>query len=90
VHLFKYKNSKHATNSSEDGLQRKGFNLTVGHAVVSFLMQRGFHPRLGAHPLRDTIEKYLRGAVADALLSGITSRRWEFIVSGSELALRPC
>jgi ATP-dependent Clp protease ATP-binding subunit ClpA len=71
-------------------LQRKGFNLTVGHAVVSFLMQRGFHPRLGARPLRDTIEKYLRGAVADALLSGITSRRWEFIVSGSELALRPC
>jgi ATP-dependent Clp protease ATP-binding subunit ClpA len=57
---------------------------------VSFLMQRGFHPRLGARPLRDTIEKYLRGAVADALLAEVTSGPLEFIVSGSELALRPC
>jgi ATP-dependent Clp protease ATP-binding subunit ClpA len=71
-------------------LESKGFQLAAGHAVVSFLMQRGFHPRLGARPLRDTIEKYLRGAVADALLDGITSRRLEFIVSGNELALRPC
>jgi ATP-dependent Clp protease ATP-binding subunit ClpA len=71
-------------------LRSKGFHLTVGHAVVSFLMQRGFHSRLGARPLRDTIEKYLRGAVADALLAGVTPRSLEFIVSGSELALRSC
>jgi ATP-dependent Clp protease ATP-binding subunit ClpA len=71
-------------------LRDKGFHLTAGHAVVSFLMQRGFHPRLGARPLRDTIEKHLRSAVADALLIGVTSRRLEFILSGSELALRPC
>jgi ATP-dependent Clp protease ATP-binding subunit ClpA len=71
-------------------LRDKDFDLTVGHSVVSFLMQRGFHPRLGARPLRDTIEKYLRGAVADALLAGVTSPRLEFVVSGSELALRPC
>jgi ATP-dependent Clp protease ATP-binding subunit ClpA len=71
-------------------LRSRGFHLTVGHAVVSFLMQRGFHPRLGARPLRDTIEKYLRGAVADALLAEVTLGPLEFIVSGSELALRPC
>jgi ATP-dependent Clp protease ATP-binding subunit ClpB len=71
-------------------LESKGFNLTVDHAVVSFLMQRGFHSRLGARPLRDTIEKYLRGAVADALLAGATSRRLEFIVYGNEVALLPC
>jgi ATP-dependent Clp protease ATP-binding subunit ClpB len=71
-------------------LEGKGFNLTVGHAVISFLMQRGFHPRLGARPLRDTIEKHLRGAIANTLLAGVDSRRLEFIVSGSELALRPC
>ena len=71
-------------------LESKGFNLTVDHAVVSFLMQRGFHPRLGARPLRDTIEKYLRGAVADTLLAGVTSPRLEFVASGNELALRPC
>jgi ATP-dependent Clp protease ATP-binding subunit ClpB len=71
-------------------LESKGFNLTVGHAVVSFLMQRGFHPRLGARPLRDIIEKHLRGAVADALLAGVSSRGLEFVVSGNDLALRPC
>jgi ATP-dependent Clp protease ATP-binding subunit ClpA len=71
-------------------LRDKGFDLTLGHSVISFLMQRGFHPRLGARPLRDMIEKHLRGAVANALLAGVASRHLEFIVSGNELALRPC
>jgi ATP-dependent Clp protease ATP-binding subunit ClpB len=71
-------------------LESKGFDLAVGQAVVSFLMQRGFHPRLGARPLRDTIEKHLRGAVADALLAGVNSRHLEFVICGDELALRPC
>jgi ATP-dependent Clp protease ATP-binding subunit ClpA len=71
-------------------LRSKGFDLTLGHAVVSFLMQRGFHPRLGARPLRDTIEKYLRGAVADTTLAEVSSRRLEFVISGNELVLQPC
>src|SRR6266699_3604169 len=71
-------------------LRDKGFHLTVGHAVVSFLMQRGFHPRLGARLLRDTIEKHLRGAVADATLAGVSSHRLELVVSANELILRPC
>jgi ATP-dependent Clp protease ATP-binding subunit ClpA len=71
-------------------LRSKRFHLTVGHAVVSFLMQRGFHPRLGARPLRDTIEKYLRGSVADVLLAGVTPRHLEFVISGNELVLQPC
>jgi ATP-dependent Clp protease ATP-binding subunit ClpB len=71
-------------------LESKGFDLTVGHSVVSFLMQRGFHPRLGARPLRDTVERHLREAVADALLARVGSRRLEFIVSGNDLVLRPC
>jgi len=37
-------------------LRDKGFDLTLGDSVVSFLMQRGFHPRLGARPLRDPLE----------------------------------
>ena len=51
-------------------LRSKGFDLAADESVVSFLMQRGFHPRLGARPLRDIIEKHLRGAVADAKLGG--------------------
>jgi ATP-dependent Clp protease ATP-binding subunit ClpA len=71
-------------------LRDKGFDLTLGPSVVSFLMQRGFHPRLGARPLRDTIEKHLRGAVANATLAEVSSRRLEFVVSANELVLRPC
>jgi hypothetical protein len=40
--------------------------------------------------LRDTIEKHLRGAVADALLGDIRSRKFEFVVCGNDLGLRPC
>ena len=54
-------------------LRDKGFEFTLGHSVVSFLMQRGFHPRLGARPLRDTIERHLRGAAADATLAQIAA-----------------
>ena len=71
-------------------LRDKGFDLTLGNSVVSFLMQRGFHPRLGARPLRDTIEKHLRGAVADATLAEVSSRTLEFVVCANELTLRPC
>jgi ATP-dependent Clp protease ATP-binding subunit ClpA len=71
-------------------LRDKGFHLTAGHAVVSFLMQRGFHPQLGARPLRDVIEKHLRGAVADATLAEVSSRRLEFVVCANELTLRLC
>ena len=36
-------------------LHSKGFELTTDESVVSFIMQRGFHERLGARPLRDKI-----------------------------------
>jgi ATP-dependent Clp protease ATP-binding subunit ClpA len=71
-------------------LRDKGFHLAAGHSVVSFLMQRGFHPRLGARPLRDAVEKRLRGAVADAVLARVDARILEFVVCGNELILRPC
>jgi ATP-dependent Clp protease ATP-binding subunit ClpB len=70
-------------------LREKDFKTTVGKEVVSFLMQRGFHPRLGARPLRDTIEKYFRGAIAKAALAGIHSRNLEFAVADGELIARP-
>jgi ATP-dependent Clp protease ATP-binding subunit ClpB len=69
-------------------LREKHFKATVGKEVVSFLMQRGFHPRLGARPLRDTIEKHLRGAIAKATLAGIHWRNFEFAVADGELIAR--
>ena len=70
-------------------LRDKGFHLIAGQQVVSFLMQRGFHPRLGARPLRDAIEKHLRGAVADVTLAEVRASTFEFVVRANELLLRP-
>ena len=70
-------------------LRDKGFELTLGHSVISFLMQRGFHPRLGARPLRDTVEKHLRGAVANAMLGGVGLCARELVVCDNELILQP-
>ena len=33
-------------------LRAKGFDTVANESVLSFLIQRGFHPRLGARPLR--------------------------------------
>ncbi len=70
-------------------LRDKGFHLIAGQEVVSFLMQRGFHPRLGARPLRDAIEKHLRGAVADVTLAEVRASTFKFVVRANELLLRP-
>ncbi len=69
-------------------LREKGFDLAVDESIVSFLIQRGFHPRLGARPLRDAIEKYLRGAVVTTLLSENPSNRADIIVAEGGLSLR--
>jgi len=68
-------------------LHGKGFDLSANESVVSFLMQRGFHPRLGARPLRDTIEKHLRGAVVDAMLRNEMQARANFCVRDNRLVL---
>ena len=70
-------------------LRGKGFNVTADKSVISFIMQRGFHPRLGARPLRDAIEKHLRGAVAEATLAEVGTDLAEFVVCGNELLVRP-
>ncbi len=69
-------------------LRDKGFHLTASKELVAFVMQRGFHPRLGARPLRDAIEEHLRGAVVDATLSEVRSRHLEFAICANELMLR--
>ena len=70
-------------------LRGKGFNVTADKSIISFIMQRGFHPRLGARPLRDAIEKHLRGAIADATLAEVGTTLAEFVVCGNELLVRP-
>jgi ATP-dependent Clp protease ATP-binding subunit ClpB len=51
-------------------LRQKGITLELTPAVLPFLVRRGYHPRLGARPMRDAVEKLLGDAVAECLLSG--------------------
>ena len=69
-------------------LRDKGFHLAASKQLVAFIMHRGFHPRLGARPLRDAIETHLRGAAADAMLAQVGSRHLEFVIAGNTLTLR--
>ena len=51
-------------------LKVKGHELKPDNAVLPFLVRRGFHPKLGARPMRDAVEKLIGDAVAIDLLSG--------------------
>jgi ATP-dependent Clp protease ATP-binding subunit ClpA len=51
-------------------LASKGHALKPDKMVLPFLVQRGFHPKLGARPMRDAVEKFVGDAVAIDLLSG--------------------
>ena len=69
-------------------LVEKGIHLTAAPEVLSFLIQRGFHPHLGARPLRDVIEKHVRDAVAVAVMKNVRFAHAEIIVHGINLALK--
>jgi ATP-dependent Clp protease ATP-binding subunit ClpB len=51
-------------------LREKGYTLTPTEAVLPFLVRRGFHPKLGARPMRDAVEKLIGDAVAEFILTG--------------------
>jgi len=36
--------------------------------VLPFLVRKGFHPKLGARPMRDAVEKLVGDAVSECLL----------------------
>jgi ATP-dependent Clp protease ATP-binding subunit ClpA len=49
-------------------LKAKGHELNPDATVLPFLVRRGFHPKLGARPMRDAVEKLMGDAVAECLL----------------------
>ena len=51
-------------------LSAKGHCIEPAANVLPFLVRRGFHPRLGARPLRDVVEKVIGDAVAADVLDG--------------------
>ena len=51
-------------------LSAKGHCIEPAENVLPFLVRRGFHPRLGARPMRDAVEKSIGDAVAADVLAG--------------------
>ena len=69
-------------------LEKKGHRLVATPEVLPFLVRKGFHPKLGARPLRDCLEKLIGDAVAVRLLE---DGRCEGVlrVSQDQLAVLP-
>lgn len=50
-------------------LKSVGFDLEVSREALEFLIREGFHPQMGARPLRQTIERHLQDAVVRGLFT---------------------
>ncbi len=49
-------------------LRARGHELELDKTVLPFLVRKGFHPKLGARPMRDAVEKLVGDAVSECLL----------------------
>ncbi len=69
-------------------LEDRGIAVTCSPAVLPFLVQRGYHPRLGARPMRDAVEKHLRDAASNACLDKTVTGAAELVVQQTALCIR--
>lgn len=51
-------------------LAARGHKLELDKTALPFLVRKGFHPKLGARPMRDAVEKLVGDAVSECLLEG--------------------
>ena len=49
-------------------LAARGHKLELDKTALPFLVRKGFHPKLGARPMRDAVEKLVGDAVSERLL----------------------
>jgi ATP-dependent Clp protease ATP-binding subunit ClpA len=48
----------------------RGHKLELDRSVLPFLVRKGYHPKLGARPMRDAVEKLVGDAIVECLLAG--------------------
>ncbi len=69
-------------------LRGLGHDLVVSREALEFLVREGFHPQLGARPLRKTVERQLQDAVVRSLFArGLASGSVEADVSQRRLQI---
>ncbi len=78
--VFNRLNYEHQLEIAEKFLSReiefltaRGHTLELDKTVLPFLVRKGFHPKLGARPMRDAVEKQVGDALAEHLLAGKNS-----------------
>jgi ATP-dependent Clp protease ATP-binding subunit ClpB len=54
-------------------LRNLGYDIAVSHEAIEFLVREGFHPQLGARPLRKTVERELQDVIVNALFESGTA-----------------
>jgi ATP-dependent Clp protease ATP-binding subunit ClpB len=70
-------------------LRGVGYDLAVSPAALEFLIREGFHPHLGARPLKKAVERHLQDAVMrDLFGTGVGSGRIEVDPPGRQLVVR--
>lgn len=70
-------------------LHSQGCILEADATVLPFLVRHGFHPKLGARPMRDAVEKFVGDAVStDLLTDGKGSGRLQVDESANCLVVR--
>jgi len=74
-------------NRERERLHSNGLKVVVDADVLPFIVRHGYHPRLGARPMRDAVEKYLRDACALAILSCLQIPTGVLRVAGERLVL---
>ena len=50
-------------------LASRGHKLELHKSVLPFMVRKGFHPKLGARPMRDAVEKLSGDAISECLLN---------------------
>ena len=69
-------------------LRTVGHDLEVSREALEFLIREGFHPHLGARPLRHTIERHLQDAVVRGLFEkGTGSGRIQWRADQNQIVL---
>ena len=75
--VFRRLSYEHQLEIAEKFLEReitflagRGHRVEVHPSVLPFVVRKGFHPKLGARPMRDAVEKLVGDALAECLLAG--------------------
>jgi ATP-dependent Clp protease ATP-binding subunit ClpA len=69
-------------------LRGLGYDFMVTREAMEFLVREGFHPQLGARPLRNAVERQLQDAIVRSLLgSGLAQGRVDIATDGRSLEI---